>query len=112
MENISIKEQIAAQNIIQGIKSQHQATGPAATPASGGVCSQCGIMHPPVNPGETCPMAPITTKDNVVVDPTNFLTKMKLIISNQLEQKSIKDAEKFFQHLTVELMKAMESYKE
>lgn len=114
MENISIKDQMVAQNIIQGIQSQNtlQSNSPVATPASGGVCSQCGIIHPPVNPGETCPMAPITTKDNMVVDPTNFLIKMKLIISNQLEQKSIKDVDKFFQHLTIELMKAMEGYKE
>lgn len=111
MEQSSIKEQIAAQNIIQNINSNPQPPGPAPAP-SGGVCPQCGIMHPPVKPGEVCPMAPIKTKDNKVVDPTNFLTKMKLIISNQLEQKGVKDPEKFFQHLTIELMKAMEEYKE
>lgn len=111
MENSSIKEQIAAQNIISQINNNPTPPGNAPTP-SGGTCPQCGIMHPPVNPGETCPMAPITTKDNKVVDPTEFLTKMKFIISNQLEQKGIKDVEKFFQHLTVELMKAMEEYKE
>jgi len=111
MEQSSIKEQIAAQNIISQINNNP--TSPSPTPpASGGACPQCGLMHPPVNPGEKCPMAPITTQDNTVVDPTNFLTKMKFIISNQLEQKSIKDPEKLFQHLTVELMKAMESYKE
>ena len=117
MEQSSIKEQIAAQNTIQEIQSKNIGTsptppGPMAGPPTGGVCSQCGIMHPPLKPGEKCPMAPITTKDNKVVDPTNFLTKMKFIISNQLEQKGIKDVDKFFQHLTVELMKAMEDYKE
>jgi len=114
MEQSSIKEQIAAQNIIQGIQSQStpQPSSPVGSPASGGVCSQCGIMHPPLKAGEKCPMAPITTKDNKVVDPTNFLTKMKFIISNQLEQKGVKDTDKFFQHLTVGLMKVMEDYKE
>jgi len=111
MDNLSMKEQIAAQNIIQNINNN--STPPSQVPApSGDVCPQCGTIHPPVPPGETCPMAPIKTKDNKVVDPTEFLSKMKFIISNQLEQKSIKDTDKFFQHLTVELMKAMEGYKE
>jgi len=111
MEHSSIKEQIAAQNIIQNINSNPAPPGQAPAP-SGGTCPQCGLMHPPVDPGETCSMAPITTKDNKTVDPTDFLTKMKLIITSQLEQKSIKDTDKFFQHLTIELTKAMENYKE
>jgi hypothetical protein len=111
MENSSIKEQIAAQNIISQISSNPAPPSPAPA-ASGGTCPQCGLMHPPVQPGEKCPMAPIVTQNDTVVDPTNFLTKMKLIISNQLEQKGVKDPEKFFQHLTVELLKARENFKE
>jgi len=111
MEHSSIKEQIAAQNIIQNINSNPAPPGQAPAP-SGGTCPQCGLIHPPVNLGETCPMAPIKTQDNKVVDPTDFLTKMKLIITSQLEQKSIKDVDKFFQHLTIELTKTMENFKE
>ena len=111
MPNQDIKQQIAAQNIIQQINSNPTPPGQAPAP-SGGVCPQCGIIHPPVPPGEKCPMAPIKTKDNRVVDPTEFLSKMKSIISNQLEQKGVKDVDKFFQHLTIELTKAMENYKE
>jgi len=111
MPTQDIKEQITAQNIIQQINSKSILPSPAPLP-SGGTCAQCGLIHPPVNPGEKCPMAPITTKDNKVVDPTNFLTKMKLIITSQLEQKGIKNVDKFFQHLTIELTKAMENYKE
>jgi hypothetical protein len=111
MENSSIKEQIAAQNIISQINSNPAPPSPAPAP-TGGVCPQCGLMHPPVNPGEKCSMAPITTKDNTVIDPANFLSKMKVMLTSQLEQKGIKDVDKFFQYLTVELMKAMENYKE
>lgn len=111
MENSSIKEQIAAQTIINQM-SNPTPPGPVSGPPTGNICSQCGTMHPPLKEGEKCPMAPIKTKDDKVVDPTNFLSKMKLIISNQLEQKGVKDPEKFFQHLTIELMKVMENFKE
>lgn len=109
MEQPSIKEQLAAQNIISQMNSS---LPPGSVPPTGNTCPQCGTMHPPLKAGDKCPMAPITTKDDKVIDPTEFLTKMKFIISNQLEQKSIKNTEKFFQHLTVELMKAMENFKE
>ena len=109
MENSSIKEQIAAQNIIKQINNNPTPSGQVSI-SSKGICPQCGLIHPPVNPGETCSMAPIKTQDNKVIDPTEFLSKMKFIISNQLEQKGVNNVDKFFQHLTVELTKAMESY--
>lgn len=110
MENTSIKEQLEAQNVIQQMNNKLPNSAPQMVNPD--ICPQCGLLHPPVKPGEKCAMAPITTKDNKVIDPTEFLTKMKFLISNQLEQKGVKDTKKFFQYLTIKLMKLMENYTE
>jgi rubrerythrin len=56
MENPSIKEQIAAQNIINQM-SNPTPPGPVSEPPTSNICPQCGTMHPPLQAGEKCPMA-------------------------------------------------------
>jgi hypothetical protein len=81
------------------------------------ICSQCGIMHPPLQPGEICPNAPIKQKDgnpNSLDDVTvnKHLVDMRNIIFAQISSKKIKNEKKFFQYAVVELTKALESYNE
>jgi len=109
---MKLKDQFELQNNIHNINANISNNIVPSPTISPGVCPQCGLIHPPVPPGQVCSMAPIKTKDNTIIDPTNFLTKMKLLISNQIEQRSVKDPEKFFQYITIELMKIMEGYKE
>lgn len=81
-----------------------------------GTCPQCGTVHPPIQPGHTCPMAPIESKTsdgNVVkINLSTYLDKVRDIFKGQLEQKNIKDHDAFMKYLVVEITKAIERYKE
>lgn len=106
-----------AQQIPQNVHVEQKPFEPAPLEGQfGGACHECGLLHPPLQPGEKCPNAPIKVKckdgKEKVVDPTNFLSKMKDIIVSQMGQKQIEDSEKFFNYLTLELTKAMERYEE
>ena len=71
-------------------------------------CSQCGLLHPPLKGGATCPNA----KDVCGVDLTYFFGQMKNICKSQIEIKQIKDHDKLFKHIIIEVMKSLENYKE
>ena len=75
------------------------------------VCPQCGLLHPPVRPDEKCPNAPIQIGEKKV-DTTKFLIDLKNICTSQIEKKNIKDIEKMFKSLIVEITKFLENYKE
>jgi len=91
-------------------------SGPAPTPApTGNVCSQCGTMHPPLRPGEKCPNAASKIKDektNSVIDVNKYLTTFQSILISQIESKKIKDVQKLYQNITLEMTKFLEGYKE
>jgi len=97
----------------QRILNQVQA-GPPPAPiaASQGNCPQCGLIHPPLPPGEKCPNAPVKIEGVEEIDVTQFVVKVKDILVSQLEQKGIKDFKKFSAGMIVELMKYCEGYKE
>jgi len=96
------------------IQSVSNSTPP--TPAQGAFaqCPQCGVMHPPLNPGQRCPVAKVEIKSAGITpdDVTRFTVNMRDIAISQIELKKIKDGNKLFKHLTVEFMKILESYKE
>ncbi len=87
-------------------------------PVSGGVgsgvniCPQCGNSHPPIQPGQKCPMSPIQSAGGQKIDINPILEKMRVILTSQLEQKSITDTTKFSQFIIIELTKIIEGYKE
>jgi hypothetical protein len=76
------------------------------------ICSQCGLSHPPVSPGEKCPMAKEKTSSGKVIDYNPFLGSIRNILSSQIEMKKIKDPEKIFGELTISITKFLEVYKE
>jgi len=71
-----------------------------------GVCPQCGLSHPPVAPGEICPMA----EDKSGVDFSKFFKDLKNICKNHISKKEIKDHKKFFGLLTIEIQKVLDNF--
>lgn len=107
----NIHETARAQQLIQELQNNN-------TPKSGGIsatqpqCPQCGTFHPPIPQGQECPLKPKKDETGQEIKPETFLRKMHGILVSQMEQKSIKDHQKFYNYLTIELTKAMERYKE
>ena len=99
----------------QAIISSVQNSSPAS-PAQGAFanCPQCGSMHPPLRPGETCPMKKVEVIEAGISDDdiNRFLSALKNISVSQIQSKGIKDGNKLFQHLTIELTKILEAYSE
>lgn len=91
-----------------------QAEGPKINtiPTSFGACPQCGLIHPPVNPGERCPNAPIKASGISDSEATQFLINLKNIIISNIEKKNIKDNKKLFQKLILNVADFLEKYKE
>lgn len=87
-----------------------------ASPAAGAwaECPQCGVMHPPVPAGQKCPNAKVEIKEAGVRDEdvNRFLSSLKNITVSQIQSKGIKDGNKLFKNLTVELTKFLEGYSE
>ena len=103
------------QAALETIKTTN-AIAPAAVSSHLPTCPQCGQLHPQVPDGKKCPMAKdkfVNDKgQEVEVDINKYLTNLKNIVVSQIELKGLKDPNKLFKYLTVELMKVLELYKE
>lgn len=97
------------QRILSEVRSS---TPPAAAAPSQGECPQCNSFHPPLGPGEKCPNAPVKIEGVDEVNINLFVVKVKDILASQLEQKEIKDIDKFVGGMVITLMKYCEEYKE
>jgi hypothetical protein len=53
-DQLGLAEQIAANSMNLNNPGTYS---PASIPTTGDSCDQCGTMHPPVKPGEVCPVA-------------------------------------------------------
>ena len=89
------------------------ASAPAPT---GNVCSQCNTVHPPLRPGAKCPNAIVKsiTKEgeDVIVDVNKYLVNIRNILMSNIDKHEIKDINKLFQNITLEITKYLEGYKE
>ncbi len=102
-------------------------------PINFGQCSQCGLIHPPLRPGEKCPLSQpqqiqnstssstkqniqqqnVTTPQNVnITDINKFLVDLRNIILSQIGVKKIKNTQKLFNNIVIEVTKTMENFKE
>ena len=81
-------------------------------------CPECGMMHPPLKPGEKCGNAPsaggppnanVVDLDMVI---NKYLVNLKNISVSQIQSKGIKDVNKLLQYLTLEMTKLLEGYNE
>jgi hypothetical protein len=75
-------------------------------------CSQCGLFHPPLKPGEKCPMVKDKDSEGNVINYDPFLRPLKDIISSQIHSKQIKNHKKLFGVVIVEITKFLENYEE
>jgi len=91
-----------------------QYVGSAPTPigTSFQICHQCKISHPPIAPGEKCPLAKDVSGDGSVIDPSMFLNQLKIITVNQIKSKDIKDKNKLFGQMILNVTKFLENYQE
>ena len=105
------KEDLKAQAIIQDLSRRMNMGPPGAIPTTFGSCSQCGIMHPPLRPGEMCPNAKFKTSTGKVIDFEKFLVDLKMILVSQFEIRKVTNSEDIFKQIKLEVMKIMENYK-
>ena len=110
--DFTIKE--SQPSMLSSTPTSMSSSTPGATP---GICSQCGTMHPPLQPGQKCPLVSIASDTSIssgIDDATinRHLVDMRNIIIAQISSKKIKDGKKFFQYAIIELAKALESYNE
>lgn len=75
-------------------------------------CPQCGLTHPPLQPGERCPMAKEKANDGSVIDTANFINQLKIICTNQIRKKDIKNHKKLFGQIIISVTKQLEEYQE
>jgi len=91
-------------------------SGPPPTPIpTPGACSQCGMLHPPLKPGEKCPNAKVELKSEKYgkeVSISKYLTDLRNVIVSHISIKKIKDPDKLFQNITIEITKYLEGYSE
>lgn len=77
-----------------------------------GTCPECGMIHPPVQPGKKCPNAKVQVEAIPEVALNEFVIKVRDILVSQVEQKNVKDFKKFSGGMIIEVMKYCEGYKE
>lgn len=100
------------QKVLNELQTQVASTPPVSAAPSQGQCPQCNLFHPPIPPGEKCPNAPVKVEGISEIQVNEIVVKVKDILASQLEQKGVKDFNKFSGGLIVELMKYCEGYKE
>lgn len=114
MPSSNLKETMEAQKVINQLQTQGGGGGQKAYTVnpSQPECPQCGTIHPPLPPGEKCPLAEPKTADGKKIDTSKFVVQLRDITISQMEQKNIKDPDKFFKFVIIELMKILEGYSE
>lgn len=75
-------------------------------------CPQCGFSHPPVPPGEKCPMAKEKTNDGTEINFDDFFKNLKIILISQIKKKNIKDPKRILAFTTIMITKLLEKYEE
>ncbi len=81
---------------------------------AGNVCQQCNMVHPPIPHGQKCPNAMVKSiseeNTEVVVDVNKYLVGLQNILMSKIDQNKIKDVNKLFQNITLEITKFLEEY--
>lgn len=105
-------ENLKEQSMINQTLASASGPPPSPVPTSFGRCEQCGTLHPPLKSGEKCPVAPIRSNDGKALDLNPFFAQLKNICMSQIEIKGIKNYDKLFQHVIIEVTKSLENYHE
>lgn len=105
---MSLKEEMEAQRIIDQVRS---APPPDGLTTTNPPCPECGLIHPPLKAGESCPNAPAKV-GGAKVDLAKFFADLKNIFESQMKNRDIKDVDKLLGSLVIEITKFLENYKE
>lgn len=76
------------------------------------VCTQCGLVHPPLQVGVSCPMRPVKTITGDEINTSKFFASLKNIMISQIQKKDIKNVNKLMNDLVILNTKFLEDYKE
>lgn len=109
------KETLEAQRIMQDLKSNSSGQQEFARP-TGNECPQCGMIHPPLQPGEKCPNVALAGQESLgglkEEDINKFLVDLRNIVISTMQKKNIQNGRKFFQTAIIKLTKELENYSE
>lgn len=75
-------------------------------------CPQCGLVHPPLKEGMSCPMKPIKSISGTEIDTSKFFASLKNILISQIQKKQIKNPNKLMNEMIVHITTFAENYKE
>lgn len=106
------------QKVLNELNSRPAVAGPRPNAVSSTLpkCSDCGMFHPPLRPGEKCGNAPVHMQGAGGMDVdmviNKYLVSLKNITVSQIQLKKIKDINKLLQYLTLEMTKILEGYNE
>ncbi len=75
-------------------------------------CIHCGLLHPPLQPGEKCSIVPQKDDQGNEIDFNILFVPLRNILISQLQQKTIKEPKKLFGAVIVEITKFLETYEE
>ena len=81
-------------------------------PLSNDKCLQCDMYHPPLQPGQICPMAKVKNEFGDEIDLTDFFSNLKNVLLSQIKKKNIKDTKRILAFTLVNITKLLERYKE
>jgi len=115
---LELQAKMAASNPTLNVNKPAYTPPPAYIPPTttvstlGSGCPECGVMHPPLPPGQKCPNAKANLESITDQEIGNFLASWRNIIISQIEKRNIKEPRKIFQQVTVVLAKFLEEYKE
>jgi hypothetical protein len=79
-------------------------------PALGAQCQQCGKLHPPLKPGQICPMAGTKgSKGDVIEGLTEFYSTFNNIVRSNISKYKITDTKQMFKNLTMLITRYFET---
>ena len=81
-------------------------------PTSGDKCSQCGMIHPPVKPGERCPLAAEVTSSGIAIDFNKFFSLARSELTSIASDLEVKDPKKFLEYILKCMIEGARGYKE
>jgi hypothetical protein len=76
-------------------------------------CSQCQTYHPQLPLGSKCPnVKTVISEDNIEIDTSKIIVQLRDIFISQIHIKKIKNINKFFSYIVLEITKIIEKYQE
>ncbi len=78
----------------------------------GELCHECGLMHPRLQPGVSCPMAQTKKLRESGIDISDIITSLTNIITSQMSIKGIKNTSKIKGQLIIGVTKILEDYRD